>query len=100
MKKIIAVFMAISLNLSFVCIPVCATDNNDMTSAVVTDERAQRQAVRAAAAAIIGESPSDSITVSNNFVNDILDNVGENPTPDNISDEVSKYAGLFKNKTD
>lgn len=86
MKKIIAVFMAISLSLSFVCIPVCAADNNDMTSAVITDERAQRQAVRAAAAAIIGESQSDSITVSNNFVNDILDNVGENPTPENISD--------------
>ena len=100
MKKIIAVFMAISLSLSFVCIPVCAADDNGMISAVVTDERAQRQAVRAAAAAIIGESPSDSITVSNNFVNDILDNVGENPTPENISDEVSKYACIFKNKTD
>lgn len=100
MKKFIAVFMAISLSLSFVCIPVFAADNNDMISAVVTDERAQRQAVRAAAAAIIGENPSDSITVSNNFVNDILDNVGENPTPENISDEVSKYAGIFKNKTD
>ena len=78
--------MAISLSLSFVCIPVCAADNNGMTSAVITDERAQRQAVRAAAAAIICESQSDSITVSNNFVNDILDNVGENPTPENISD--------------
>ena len=42
--------MAISLSLSFVCIPVCAADDNDMISAVVTDERAQRQAVRAAAA--------------------------------------------------
>lgn len=100
MKKIIAILIAVSLSLSFISVSAAALDNANMNSAVITDERAQRQAVRAAAAAIIGKNPSDDITVSNDFVTAVLNNVGEDPTAKDISDEISKYAGLFKRKTD
>lgn len=100
MKRIIAILAAVSLCLSFISVSAAATDLSDINSTAITDEQAQRQAVRAAAAAIIGENPSDDITVSNDFVTAVLDNVGENPTAEDISDEISKYAGLFKRKTD
>lgn len=100
-KRILAVFIAALLCFQASAVSAVAVDSNvDAADTVISDERERREAVRAAAAAIIGENPSDDITVSNAFVAEVLDNVGEDPTAKDISDEISKYAGLFKRKTD
>ena len=99
-KRLLAVLLTIVLILSAVPLTVGAVDDVDAESIVITDEQAQRQAVRAAAAAILGYEPTDDITVSKNFVDDVLENVGDNPTATDISDEISKYAALFKDKID
>lgn len=102
-RKILSILMAVIMTVSAASVSVLAAESTDMNPSaqtVIDDETAQRQAVRAAAAAIIGKDPSDDITVSNDFVNEVLDNVGEEPTAKSISDEISKYAGLFKSKTD
>lgn len=99
-KRILAILLAIVLCLSAAPISATAVDSTELASVIITDEQAQRQAVRAAAAAILGENPTDDITVSNEFVNDVLANVGEEPTANDISSEISKYAALFKDKID
>lgn len=76
------------------------TENNAIENALIVDEETQRQTVEAAASAMLGEKYSEDITVSEAFIDEVLEKAGENPTAQDIASVISGYVAIYKDWSD